>query len=185
MKHAAIAAILFCLAAPLGAQEPGSSPWNGERLILPDMSGYELVHEHHDILSERRYVPIGESEDTFTRIITVETATPRVHQGRLAAETLSFLQASLTEECAGEIPGDIHIFEIDGHPAARMRFDCPRTKDNPQYQAAFFLALDGTPDLYMITVGIPHEPNDTEERWADAFLASIRLCPADSIEDCP
>lgn len=180
-----LAATLLTFPAMIGAQAPvAPQPSNGEWLLRGDLPGFILGFEHHDIASIEEYVAAGETVEDWSRMVTVQTFSPRVHQGRGAADILQTIRGSLPRACPGAQVTAIRSFEDHGNRGAAMQSDCPQNPATGLPETTWFHAIGGQ-NVYIVQIAYRHVASPAEVRWAEDYLATVTLCPPQSLGECP
>jgi hypothetical protein len=178
---------LWCLGGALLALLPAiahaQTPEQITRGPLPDLElGYEASQGPQSI---EEYVPIGETVEDWSRMVTVQHMRNVTAQGLTAPAFIVRMQSLFASSCRGATSSDFRQFDDNGAIAAQMRANCPLNPQTQQPETTFFRAISGPADLHVVQVAFRHVPDEAETAWALEYLETVHLCPSDTDGPCP
>ena len=163
----------FTLATPAMA---APAEWSMRVPVPGFVVGFDRANSEQSIVER---VPKGETVEKWTRMLTSQSFTGR-GQDPGPRGMLFNMQGLMKEACPDGGTTSIVTMTVSGHPAARMRADCPLNSQTGLPETYFIVAFAGTRDLFAEQVAFRHVPTPADVAFATQVLQQVSLCRAGS-----
>lgn len=164
--------LIWWLAGAVAAQ----AGWTGDFLLPPADAAFVLAWQAPPVapVAIREWVPRGESEQRWTRMVTVQQWP--VRPGLAPAAVMERLAASFGPACPGAVAQSVVAAPLGANAGASVRVDCPRNPETglPETMWARAVAVGGR--IQMVQAATRHVPGPADDRWARGVLAGVTLC---------
>ena len=181
---------IFALACSLSLA--ALSAQAGERLLVPELSGWKTLNSAFDRSAEiSELIPGLEDSETWTRRLSVHAFRGSPMS---AAEFLSGIEPRSDEVCDSILAEPVRPERLGEAPAGRRVVSCGRYKGDGKGSYTLYFAIRGREALYVVARswrGGPFRPGQapvapTELADWNAHLDGVRLCDTgDPARPCP
>ncbi|MEO6717497.1 MAG: hypothetical protein ABIM50_09670 [Novosphingobium sp.] len=161
-----------------------ASAQSAEHLAAPALPGFVVGYSAGNAQqSIREEIPLGETVEAWTRMVTTQRFTGLAQRTSPAAYAQSVL-ASLPRACPGAAISPVTNVTVVGRPAVRFQVDCPHSAGG-RPESFILLAIAGRSDMHVKQAAWRGGTTPATLNWGRQFIASTVLCaPGDKAPAC-
>ena len=162
----------------------GQPSLQAENLLVAQPPGFKVGYQsNHDNSAISEWVPVGESVDAWTQMLTVQ-----VYRGA-KVEPATFLQGvgkQWSDACPGSGAKGIFTGQINGYVVSMLVLRCPKNITTGKPETTAFRVIKGNDALYSVQRAFRSDPSDAEMDNVMRYLAKVSVCDTRAVEHpCP